>query len=94
MASKRKLKKQIHNLLNNVIDECYIVMLENPGVDDDQLEAIIDDAADTMNSMITRANKGDKLGDSKAKKKHYSALRNDLGSKNLELADKLGKMSA
>jgi hypothetical protein len=91
MANRRQLKRDIHSLLNDVIDECYMVMIENPDVQDAQIEPIIDQAADMMNDLIMRANMGDKLK-GKEVKKHYNAIRNDLGTKNLEFAEKLGKL--
>lgn len=93
MANRRQLKKDIHSLLNDVIEEAYMVMMENPEVEDAKLENIIDQAADTMNDLLSRANSGDKLSERKKVKEHYSSIRNELGTKNLEFADKLGKLS-
>jgi uncharacterized membrane-anchored protein len=93
MANKRKLKRNIHSLLNDVIEEAYMVMIENPEVEDAKLENIIDQAADGMNDLLSRANKGDKLTDRKKVKEHYSSIKNDLGSLNLQFAEKLGKLS-
>jgi cell division FtsZ-interacting protein ZapD len=92
MANKRQLKKDIHSLLNDVIEEAYMVMMENPEVEDTKLENIIDQAADTMNDLLSRTNKGDKLNDKKAAREHYGAIKNELGEKSLEFAEKLNKL--
>ena len=93
MASKKQLKKDIHDVLINVIEECYYVMLESPGEHDAEMEKIIDEAVESMHDLIHRANWGDKLHDKKAAKKHYSSIRNDLADKNLAFADRLKKIT-
>lgn len=89
MASKRELKRDIHDVLINVIEECYYVMLENPGEHYAEMESIIDDAVETMHNLIHRTNWGDKLDDHKQVKKHYNAIKNELGEKTLGFAERL-----
>jgi hypothetical protein len=93
MASKRQLKKDIHDVLINVIEECYYVMLDSPGEHDKEMEAIIEEAVETMHDLIHRANWGDKLHDKKAARQHYNSIKNDLADKNLAFAERLKKVS-
>lgn len=93
MASKRKLKRDIHELLNNVIEESYLAMLEDPDADEKKLEAVIDEAVLVMNDLLHRANWGDMLKDRNEVKKHYSGIRNELGTKSLEFTEKLNKLA-
>lgn len=93
MASKKELKKDIHDVLINVIEECYYVMLDNPGEHDAEMEAIIDEAVETMHDLIHRANWGDKLEDPKEVKKHYGAIKSELGEKTLAFAERLKKVT-
>lgn len=93
MASKKQLKKDIHDVLTNVIEECYYVMLESPGEHDEEMEAIIDEAVEAMRDLIQRTNFGDKLHDRRAAKQHYNSIRNDLADRNLAFAERLKKVT-
>ena len=55
MASVRQLKKEVNNMIFDVVEECYSIQLYNPSKKA-ETEAFIDEAADYMNSTLTAIN--------------------------------------
>lgn len=90
MASVKNFKKEINNVLSDIIEECYICQL----VSDDKVSAkadkIIDEAIEAFDTLIA------KLNDNSAenKKKHFQALNADLKSKASSLLGKIEKLTA
>lgn len=55
MASVRKLKKDVNNMVFDVVEECFSVQLYNPSKKE-ETDKFIDEAADFLNETLTRIN--------------------------------------
>ena len=76
MASKRDLKKDINNVLGDIIEAVFIWEIANGKKPTKESESIIDDAIATFDELIARAN----ARDIEEPKAHYQQIRNDLDS--------------
>ena len=92
MANRRELKRNINGLLGDVIEECYDSLLNNEGKNEEQVEAIVDEAVDLADDLITRTNAAKKLKTGAEVKKHFSAIREELGDKVISLIEKLNDL--
>lgn len=88
MASVRNLKKDINYVLGDVIEECYMKEMLNPEVDSKKVQAIVDEAIESFDSLIERVN------DKKVEKKsaHFKAVQSDLETVAGKLLDKVNKL--
>lgn len=62
MASKRDLKKNIQRGVYDIVEEAYMLMLENPGKKDKEADELIDSCAiylDDVMPRITRLSKAE-----------------------------------
>jgi len=90
MASVKNFKKEINNVLSDIIEECYICQL----ISDDKIAAkadkIIDEAIATFDTLIAKLNDNSVEN----KKKYFQTLNADLKSKATDLLGKIEKLSA
>jgi hypothetical protein len=88
MASIRDLKKDINNVLGDLIEAVYLV----DGTSDDQNSKegseIIENAIDTFDELIVKVNRRD----IKDRKKHLQEVRKELEVKAQALSDKINKL--
>jgi hypothetical protein len=88
MASIRDLKKDINNVLGDLIEAVYLV----DGTSDDQNSKegseIIENAIDTFDELIAKVNRRD----IKDRKKHLQEVRKELEVKAQALSDKINKL--
>jgi hypothetical protein len=89
MASVRDLKKDINYVLGDIIEAVYIWELTNPKKDDTKAEAIIDDAINVFDELITKVNSKDVEN----KKEHFKAVNTELETKGRALIDRINKLS-
>jgi len=78
MASVRELKKDVDNLIFELISDCFVyggVHFDNNA---DEVSEIISDAVSLRNDLITRINHPVKNDDHKAVKSHYRLVKRDL----------------
>lgn len=92
MANKRNIKKDINSVLGNVLEECYSEMLNNPGVKENEINAIIDDAVDLADDLIARVNTA-KTVPAKERKAHFNKIAGELEDKAIDFIEKLNKLS-
>lgn len=92
MANRRELKRNINGLLGDVIEECYNALLNNEGKKEEEVEAIVDDAADLANDLIARTNAAKKLKSRAERKKHFSEIREELGDKVIGFIEQLNAL--
>lgn len=90
MASVKNFKKDINDVLSNIIEECYMCQLNNDDKISAKAEKIIDEAIATFDDLIVKLNQ--KGVDNK--KKHFQSLKSDLESKGTKLLEKLEKLKA
>lgn len=89
MASIRDLKKDVNNVLGDLIEAVYIVEAANGKSDTKEGAKIIDSAIDIFDDLIEKINTP-KVED---KKKHFNAIRAELEKKAKGLAEQINKLS-
>ncbi len=90
MASVKNFKKEINNVLSDIIEECYICQLTKDDKTSAKADKIIDEAIATFDDLIVKMN----LKKIDNKKKHFQKMQNDLSSKATELLGKIEKLNA
>jgi hypothetical protein len=90
MASVKNFKKEINNVLSDIIEECYICQLTKDDKTSAKVDKIIDEAIATFDDLIVKMN----LKKIDNKKKHFQKMQNDLSSKATELLGKIEKLNA
>jgi len=88
MASVRDLKKDINNVLGDIIEAVYIVDAANNKQDSKEGNKIIDEAIETFDDLIEKVNQGNVDN----KKKHFKGVREELEKKAETLAEKVNKL--
>ena len=88
MASIRELKKDINNVLGDIIEAVYIVDAANDDQDSKEGAKIIDEAIETFDDLIEKVN--DKKVDNR--KGHLKKVRIELEKKAEALAEKVNKL--
>ena len=89
MASIRNLKKEINYVLGDIIEAAYIWELTNPEKGTKKSEAIIDEAIDVFDELITRVN----LKDVENSKQHFKSVNKELEDRGRKLIDKINTLS-
>ncbi|WP_228852226.1 hypothetical protein [Aegicerativicinus sediminis] len=87
MASKRNLKKDINNVLGDIIDSVYYWENTNEGATKES-EAIIDDAIKTFDDLMVKVNQR-KLENSKT---HFKGVQSELDQEASKLVDRVNKL--
>ncbi len=90
MASVKNFKKEINNVLSDVIEECYICQLTNNDKISAKADKIISEAISTFDDLIIKIH--DKSVDNK--KKHYQSIRTELKTKTVKMLNELEKLTA
>ncbi|MCF6223212.1 MAG: hypothetical protein L3J34_05740 [Flavobacteriaceae bacterium] len=90
MASVKNFKKEINNVLSDIIEECYICQLTNDDKTSAKVDKIIDEAIVTFDDLIVKMN----LKNIENKKKHFQEMQSDLNSKATNLLGKIEKLNA
>lgn len=89
MGSVRSLKKDVNNVLGDIIEAVYIVEAANGKGDTKEGAKIIDGAIEVFDDLIVKIN--DRKVDNK--KKHLNAVRAELETKAQGLVDQINKLS-
>ena len=89
MANKRDLKKDINYVLGDIIEAVYVWELSNPDKETKTSEAIIDEAINTFDTLITKVN--DRSVENK--KQHFKAINQELETKGRALIEKINALS-
>lgn len=89
MASIKNLKKDINNVLGDIIEGVYIVEETNGGGPSKEGTAIIDSAIETFDELIAKVNEND----IENKKAHFNGVRTELETKANKLVDQLNSMA-
>lgn len=88
MASIKNLKKDIHNVLGDVIEECYVWELMNPDKDTKKAQKIIDEVIDNFDALIGRMSEKN-VENSKT---HFNKIKQDLEDTATKLLGKVNKL--
>ena len=89
MASVRGLKKDINNVLGDLIDAVYIVEATNGNEVSKEGEKIIDGAISTFDELIVKVNKRDVEN----RKVHLKKVREELESSAKALVERVNKLA-
>lgn len=92
MANRRTIKKDINYLLGDVIEECYSEMLDKPEKNEKEINAIIDQAVDLADDLMTRVNNLKNIKNRKDMKAHFNKISEDLEEKTIGFISKLNKL--
>ncbi len=88
MASVRNLKKDINYVLGDIIEAIYISEMVKAGKPSEASEALVTEAIDTFDSLITKVNaKG-----VENKKAYFKQINVELEQKATELVNKLNNL--
>lgn len=90
--NRRDLKRNINGLLGDVIEECYESLLNNEGKNEKEVEAIVDEAVDLADDLISRTNAAKSLKSKTEVKKHFNAIKEELGDKVIGFVEKLNAL--
>jgi len=85
------LKKKINSIVNNIIEECYNVQINNKDKDK-ETNKIIDETVIMFDGLLARLKAAKEISDSKELKSHYDAINSDLEKTSLNLIGKLNKI--
>ena len=88
MASIRNLKRDINNVLGDVIEAVYIVEASKGTEPTKEGSAIIDKAIDTFDTLIAKVNDTSVPN----RRAHLKEVRNSLEKKATELVDRINKL--
>ncbi|NNE75658.1 MAG: hypothetical protein HKN31_01145 [Pricia sp.] len=88
MASVRDLKKDINNVLGDIIEAVYIVDAANNNQDSKEGAKVVDEAIETFDDLIQKVNKKD-VDD---RKKHLKGVRQELEKRAEKLAEKVNNL--
>lgn len=84
MASKRSIKKDLNNMVFDVVDECFMAMMVEGSVAE-KAEKLIDEAAEFQDVMLAKIN-------SSKSKADFKAVRNDLEKAAIDFVNKLNAL--
>ena len=90
MASVRDLKKDINNVLGDIIEAVFIIEDARDKPESKEGSAIIEGAIETFDDLITKVNKRD-VEDRSA---HLKSVRKELEKKAKDLVTKVNKLGS
>ncbi len=88
MASIKDLKKDINYVLGDIIEATYIAEIAKSGKPSEKTEAIVDDAIQTFDNLITKLN----VRGVENKKAHFKQINQELETKAKELIGKINSL--
>lgn len=88
MANVRDLKKDINYVLGDIIEAVYVWEFANTDKDTKKSEAIIDEAINTFDDLITKVNQKNVEN----KKAHFKAISSELEEKGKALIEKINNL--
>lgn len=88
MANIRDLKKDINNVLGDLIEAVYVVEGTSDTENKKEGSEIIENAIDTFDELIAKVNRRDV----KDRKKHLKEVRKELEVKAQALAERINKL--
>ncbi len=88
MASIKNLKKDIHNILGDLIEACYVWEFTTANADASKAQAIIDEAIASFDDLMDKIH----VKDVESKKKHFGAIRAELLTSANALIEKINAL--
>ena len=94
MASIREFKKDIDNLIFEVISDCFSYIETHHDNEEDDIITIIDDAVSLRNDLIARINNPDGKYNKRIVKTYFQTVRKDLADGVDKLFSRLSALSS
>lgn len=88
MANVRDLKKDINYVLGDIIEAAYVWEYAHTSKDTKKSEAIVDEAIDTFDELISKVNEKNVEN----KKAHFKAIHEELETKGRALIEKINAL--
>lgn len=88
MASKKKLKRDLNNVMGDIIESAYIHQIANPKEVAAKSEEIVDEAITAFDELIVKINSKDV----EDKGKHLKEVNQEIETKAKSLIEKLNKL--
>ena len=90
MASIRKFKKEINDVLSGIIEDCYVCQLEGDDKVSLKAEKVIDEAITTFDELIAKLQQKDV----EDQKKHLKELKASLNKNSALLTGQISKLTS
>jgi arsenate reductase-like glutaredoxin family protein len=90
-SSREELKKAVHEILNDVIEQGFHHLVSHPQ-QSDELNRIIKDATDELNYQVLKIDSHSFSAGSPQLLEHYKSISQDTQRKSLELLSRLQKI--
>lgn len=85
MASKKSIKKDVNNMVYDVVDECFMAMMMNSKTTE-SAEKLIDEAAEFQDSMLEKINRANGKAD-------YKGIRGEMEKAAITFVTKLNELA-
>lgn len=93
MGNLRRIKKDIDNSVFEVISDCFVYSELHPDAKTSDVAAIVEDAVNLRNDLISRVNNPQAKDDPALVKKHFRSIKEDLDSGTDKLCKRLSDIS-
>jgi hypothetical protein len=93
MSNIRKLKKEVDNLVFEVISDCMTFGSVHPEKTPEEVNSILYEAVDLRNDLIRRINHPEAHDDPKKRKAHFQNIVKDLYSGSDRLLERLSQLA-
>ncbi len=90
MASIRKFKKEVNDVLSGIIEDCYVCQLNGDDKVSQKAEKIIDEAIVTFDELIAKLHQKDVTN----QKSHLKEIKASLLDKSSALSTKISKLTS
>lgn len=92
MASKKQLKKNIHDAISNVVEEAYSYQLFNPGKKEKEVNDLIDRSVDVLDDLMEKINSAKNLPEGKETRAHYNKIMEEFEKNKAALDKEVSKL--
>ncbi|MFI3296684.1 MAG: hypothetical protein R3Y59_03530 [bacterium] len=92
MASRRLLKKQVHNILSELMNECMVCNILLPKFDNTQLDTFAGRIIETYDEFIGRINNQEKTLDRKRVRAYYATFVKDFNTQVFAIIADMNKL--
>ena len=89
MASCRDIKKDIHKMLDQVIQECYMNLYYAPGLNQENTLDIIADVLLLKEDLLKRVQHYPRGSSKRERKVYFDIIINELLTKSVEFVDRI-----
>lgn len=92
MASRRLLKKQVHHIMSELMNECMVCNLLLPKFDNTQLDTFAGRIIEIYDEFLGRINNQEKSLDKKRVKAYYAAFIKDFNTQVFAVIEDMNKL--